>query len=233
MDIQIIASGSRGNCYRVSDGKTAVLLDAGIPYKEIQKALNFKVRDIAGVLVTHEHLDHCKAVDDLAKNGIDIYASSGTFNARNFSGHRMKVVKALNQFKIDSFTVLPFDTEHDCEEPLGFLLQSDITNEKLLYFTDTYYLKYTFTGLTYIIGECNYSMDAIMYNVENGIIAKERVPRLLKSHMSLEHFMEFIKANDMSTVRTIYLAHMSSDNGSADKFKEAVQRQTGVEVYVC
>ena len=213
MDIQIIASGSRGNCYRVSDGKTALLLDAGIPYKEIQKALNFKVRDIAGVLVTHEHLDHCKAVDDLAKNGIDIYASSGTFNARNFSGHRMK--------------------EHDCEEPLGFLLQSDITNEKLLYFTDTYYLKYTFTGLTYIIGECNYSMDAIMYNVENGIIAKERVPRLLKSHMSLEHFMEFIKANDMSTVRTIYLAHMSSDNGSADKFKEAVQRQTGVEVYVC
>ncbi len=233
MDITVIASGSSGNAYRISDGDTALLLDAGIPLQRIKQALNFRVRDLAGCLITHAHGDHAKAAGDLAKAGVDVYTSQGTIDACKLTGHRMKSVKALQEVMIGTFAVLPFDVQHDVPEPLGFLLTSRRTGEKLLYFTDTYYLKYRFTGLTHIMGECNYSMDIVEQSVRNGYIPPELVPRLVKSHMSLEHFLDLLKANDLHEVKQIYLLHLSNNNSDAERFREAVQKLTGTEVYVC
>ena len=39
IDIKAIASGSSGNCYRVSDGSTALLLDAGISIYKDRKSV--------------------------------------------------------------------------------------------------------------------------------------------------------------------------------------------------
>lgn len=233
MDITVIASGSSGNAYRISDGDTALLLDAGIPLQRIKQALNFRVRDIAGCLITHAHGDHAKAAGDLSKAGVDVYTSQGTIDACRLTGHRIKPVKALQEVMIGTFAVLPFDVQHDAPEPLGFLLTSRRTGEKLLYFTDTYYLKYRFTGLTHIMGECNYSMDIVEQSVRNGYIPPELVPRLIKSHMSLEHFLDLLKANDLHEVKQIYLLHLSNNNSDAERFREAVQKLTGTEVYVC
>jgi phosphoribosyl 1,2-cyclic phosphodiesterase len=233
MNITVIASGSSGNAYRISDGDTALLLDAGIPLQRIKQALNFRVRDIAGCLITHAHGDHAKAAGDLAKAGVDVYTSQGTIDACRLTGHRIKPVKALQEVMIGTFAVLPFDVQHDAPEPLGFLLTSRRTGEKLLYFTDTYYLKYRFTGLTHIMGECNYSMDIVEQSVRNGYIPPELVPRLIKSHMSLEHFLDLLKANDLHEVKQIYLLHLSNNNSDAERFREAVQKLTGTEVYVC
>lgn len=233
MNITVIASGSSGNAYRVSDGKTALLLDAGIPLKAIQKALDFRVRDLTGCLITHEHGDHVKAAGDLARAGVNIYASRGTLEASKLTGHRAKPVEALKEIQIGTFAVLPFDVQHDAKEPLGYLLTSRATGEKLLYFTDTYYIKYRFEGLTHIMGECNYSMDIIEESVRNGYVPAELVPRLVKSHMSLEHFLDLLRANDLRSVKQIYLLHLSNNNSDADRFKTAVQKLTGTEVYVC
>lgn len=233
MDITVIASGSSGNAYRISDGDTALLLDAGIPLQRIKQALNFRVRDLAGCLITHAHGDHAKAAGDLAKAGVDVYTSQGTIDTCRLTGHHMKPMKALQEVMIGTFAVLPFDVQHDAPEPLGFLLTSRRTGEKLLYFTDTYYLKYRFTGLTHIMGECNYSMDIVEQSVRNGYIPPELVPRLVKSHMSLEHFLDLLKANDLHEVKQIYLLHLSNNNSDAERFREAVQKLTGTEVYVC
>ncbi len=233
MRITIIASGSSGNSYCVSDGTTSLLLDAGVPLGKIQQALNFRTYELSGCLITHSHGDHSRAAKNLAKAGIDIYASGGTIDACGLTGRRIKRIGALNEIKIGTFTILPFDVQHDAAEPLGFLLTSTLTGEKLLYFTDTYYLKYRFNGLTHIMGECNYSMDIVEQSIENGYVSEEFVPRLVKSHMSLEHFLDFLKANDLRQVRQIYLLHLSNNNSDAERFKSAVQRLTGAEVYVC
>lgn len=233
MNITVIASGSSGNAYRISDGTTVLLLDAGIPLKVIQRALDFRVRDLSGCLITHEHGDHVKAAGDLAKAGVDIYTSRGTITASRLAGHRIKPIEALKEIQIGTFAVLPFDVQHDAKEPLGFLLTSRATGEKLLYFTDTYYLKYRFEGLTHIMGECNYSMDIIEENVEKGYIPAELVPRLVKSHMSLDHFLELLRKNDLRKVKQIYLLHLSNNNSNAERFRAEVQKATGTEVYVC
>lgn len=233
MDIKILASGSSGNAYQISDGETKLLLDAGIPLKAIQVGTGFKVTQIKGCFVTHSHLDHSKAIKDLARLGVDVYTSKGTVDAMGLTGHRIKTVKGLEEIRVGTFKVLPFDVQHDAPEPLGFLFESMKTGDKLLYFTDTYYLKYKFEGLTHIMGECNYSKEALQESIDSGYIPMELAPRIIKSHMSLEHFLDLLKANDLSKVRQIYLLHLSDNNSDEEAFKEAVQKATGAEVYVC
>ena len=50
--------------------------------------------------------------------------------------------------------------------------------------------------------------------------------------MSLENFITFLRANDMSTVRQIYLLHLSDGNSDAEAFQRQVQQETGAEVYI-
>jgi phosphoribosyl 1,2-cyclic phosphodiesterase len=233
MEIRVFASGSSGNAYLVSDEMTTLLLDAGIPLREIQVACGFKVRMIDGCLISHAHKDHSKAAEGLARLGVDIYTSAGTIEACRLTGHRIHTVKALEGITIGTFKVLPFDVQHDAPEPLGFLLESTANGERLLYFTDTYYIKYRFDRLTYIMAECNYSKEALLKSIEAGYVPIELVPRLVKSHMSLEHFIEMLKANNLTDVRQIYLLHLSDNNSDADHFREEVRKATGAEVYVC
>ncbi len=233
MEIKILASGSSGNAYRISDGKTSLLLDAGIPLKAIQVGCGFKVTQIKGCFVTHSHQDHSKAAKDLIRLGIDIYTSQGTIDACGLTGHRVHRVKELEEITVGTFKVLPFDVQHDAPEPLGFLFTSTETEEKLLYFTDTYYIKYRFQGLTHIMAECNYDKETLQKSIDAGYIPIELVPRLVKSHMSLEHFLDLLKANDLRKVKQIYLLHLSNNNSDEKRFKEEVQKLTGAEVYVC
>jgi phosphoribosyl 1,2-cyclic phosphodiesterase len=232
MEIKAFASGSTGNGYYISDGETALLLECGITIRQLEIALKFNLSNISGCLVTHEHLDHSKCAGKLTAQGVDIYASAGTLGAINLTSHRAHTVKALSQFTIGSFAILPFDVQHDAAEPLGFLIQSRATGEKLLYFTDTYYLKYKFTGLTHIMGECNYEIGILNRKIEEGAVPAEMKGRLLRSHMSLDTFLNFLRANDLSDLRQVYLVHLSANNSNADYFKEQVQRVTGAEVYV-
>ena len=225
------ASGSSGNCYRITDGRTPLLLECGIPYKEIQKHLNFHISEIAGCIVSHEHQDHCKAVKDIMRAGIDCYISAGTAEALGISGHRLNIIKAKQQFRIGSWTILPFETQHDAAEPLGFLLANQ-AGDKLLYATDTYYIRYKFHGLTHIMVECNYAADILKRNVEAGAVPKELKTRILKSHFSLENVKDFLRANDLSKVQEIWLLHLSEQNSCEKRFKEEVQKITGKPTYI-
>lgn len=233
MKIDVFASGSTGNCYRISDGQTSLLLDAGIPFKKIQIGCGFQMSQISGCFVTHCHMDHAKAVEDLANHGVDVYMSKGTIDICDFGGRRIKVANPLEQIEVGTFKILPFDVEHDAPDPLGFLFTSTLTGEKLLYFTDTYYVRYKFYELTHIMGEANYSKIVLEKNVQESKLPVELAKRLFKSHMSIENFLELLKANDLSKVRQIYLLHLSDKNSDEENFKRQVQQLTGAEVYVC
>lgn len=231
IEILPLASGSRGNCYWVTDGSTPLLLEAGIRFQDIRKGTGFRVSEIAGVLISHEHQDHSKAVRDVMKAGIDCYMSAGTAEALGISGHRLHIIQARQQFQLGSWAVLPFETQHDAAEPLGFLLANQY-GEKLLYATDTYYIRYRFRGLTHIAVECNYSMDILRANIEAGLVEPALKKRILKSHFSLEHVKEFLKANDLSQVKEIWLLHLSDRNSDAELFKREIMELTGKPVYV-
>lgn len=233
MKIKVLGSSSSGNCYLIeASGTDKLVLDAGINFKDVQKELNFDFNGIQGVLITHEHMDHLKYAPNFALNGINVYASSGTFSKLNLKGHRFKIIKALEQFTIGNFIILPFDTQHDAAEPLGFLIQYKPTGEKLLYATDTYYIKYKFSKLNYLLIECNYNKEIAKENVENGVINKSRYIRLLESHFSLENLLKFLQANDLSNTKNIILCHLSNDNSNQNIMQDKVYSQTGIPTII-
>lgn len=232
LKIDIIASGSKGNCYQIDDGKTVLLIEAGIPVNHIQVKLGFSLFRIAGVLISHEHQDHAKAAKRLIQYGVDAYMSAGTAKALGLSGHRIHKVQAGEAFEVGTYTVLPFATKHDASEPFGYFIRSSAAQESLLFFTDTYYLEYLFEDVNYIIGECNYSKVLLKANRENGAISRDLYERIYRSHMSLETLKDFLLSLDRSALRQIYLVHLSDANADAALFKREIQRLTGAEVIV-
>ena len=230
MDIKCFASSSKGNCYIIDDGHTKIMIECGIQFKEIQIALRFRLSSIAGVLVSHSHRDHSRSVKDLIKAGVDVYLSEAAITELGASGHRVNEISPKKQFQLGTFTVLPFELNHDVFN-LGYLLANQ-EGEKLLYASDTSYIRYRFRGLTHIMIEANYSLDILNGNVESGSIPKEMKKRVLRSHMSIETAKEFLKANDLSKVEQIWLIHLSDGNSDAERFKREVQELTGRMVFV-
>ena len=226
MDIRILASGSGGNCYRLNDGATDILLECGIPYSKILAGIGYDLGRIGGVLISHEHGDHAKAAKDMLRFGRNIFASKGTLDALGLTGYHCRAVSHGKRFSIGTFEIFPFDTQHDAAEPLGFVITSTATGERVLFFTDTYYVRYVFKGVDIIMGECNYSTRTVRDD-----LPESRKNRLYESHMSLEHFLELL--DSYPRVKKIYLLHLSADNSDAEMFRREVAKKTGAEIDVC
>ena len=237
MKIQIIGSGSSGNCYRISDGQTALLIECGLPVKKIKEGCDYNLSEISGCIVTHEHKDHVLSANNLMRAGIDVYMTEGTAVKSGAQTYRLKLWKRdgidtignpyYHAEKIGTFTVKPYIAHHDAAEPVFYLITSNATNEKLLFVTDSFYIDYRFSGLTQIMVEANYSKDTLS-EPEND----KRRNRLRRSHMSIENCINMLKANNLSQCREIWLIHLSSSNGDAEEFKRAVQEATGCPTYI-
>ena len=143
----------------------------------------------------------------------------------------------MDKFSVGTFDILAFDCEHDVPN-LGYLIRSRLTGEQLLYYTDTAYLKYTFPGIDYLMGECNYSLDAINDSITNERLPASLKPRILRSHMSVDTFIDLLKANGYTAndgvprLKQIYLLHLSSNNSNAEDFRRRVQELCACEVYI-
>lgn len=227
------ASSSSGNVYTLSDGQTKLMIECGLPWPKIQRLLKFRTLDIAGVLSTHGHMDHCKGLPGAAKAGLDVYASSGTLAAVGLTGHhRAHEITAGAQCAIGTFTVMPFRVEHDCAgESLGFLLASG--EERFLFLTDSAYVKNRFRNLSGIAIEANYCPVILGQRVASGAVIPSMRDRLLLSHFSIDNVLEFLRANDLSKVREIFLLHLSDGNSNEEEFKRKAQAATGKPVMVC
>lgn len=224
IDIRIIASGSKGNCYLIKDGERSILIDPGIGFHEIQKALDFTASSLDFVLISHEHKDHSKAVPDLIKIGKKILTSNGTANALAIAHHKLESELEVIE---SGWKVLPFATNHDANEPLGFLIQSP-SGYKILYATDTNYISYKFTGVTHYMIECNYLKSMLYMNKE---LPRETVLRIRATHFELADVKEFFRNQDLSQTIAIYLLHLSDTNSDRVRFVREIQEVTGKPVY--
>lgn len=238
MRIRVIGSGSAGNAYIVSAGGSSILLDAGVPFERIRKAV--PMSSLSGALITHRHKDHCRAVSELCFRGVNVYALPDVLQECKVS-HSLfaKPVHPMvhedgtidRMLTVDSFSVVPFMLEHDVPS-VGWWLYSLNTLESLLYFTDTAYVRYRFPSVNYMLAECNYCETALGASVASGRIDPALASRIRKTHMSLSSLLEFFDKNDLSRLKQIHLIHLSDANSNEEEIRTAVMKKTGCEVYV-
>lgn len=229
MQLKVIGTGSAGNAYLLTmTGGKSILLDAGVSYRRILGAVGTAWAKLQGVLVSHEHGDHCAAVGDLTARGMTIYASAGTAGAlcnRIADKWGIVPVKHGQPFYTSGATVTPFNVQHDAAEPLGFVVQDCDTGERLAYATDTYYLRYKLPGIHYFAIECNYCDDAL---TETDPAIRRR---LLESHMSLERLKKLLAANDLTQCRQIVLVHLSDARSDEARMVREINEQTGIPTF--
>lgn len=241
-------SNSDGNAYIVTanNGKR-LLIECGVSWPRLQKALGYDLDGIVACILSHSHKDHSKAVKDVLRAGIDVYASQGTFDALGLTNERRANVVANKQVVRDlgPFEVFPFDTEHDAPEPLGFVVREKSgaytyaivrmpLDEHLLFVTDTFHIKQKFKIPFNIIAiECSYNGEYLKKRVDNNDINEHLAKRLLESHMELETTMSYLtECCNLSKCQQLHLIHLSQDNIEAEKVRARFEKELFIETII-
>lgn len=225
MQLKCLGSNSQGNCYLLDSETECLVIEVGLPFSEVKKALDFNISKIVGALVSHEHGDHFKYVKDYLKAGIPIMTSQGTWSTLPYEVEISdKVMRPGYWYQLGNFTITPFLVVHDAAEPFGFIIRHPDIGV-LLFATDTEYIKQNFAKLkaNHIMIECNYSQKIIDSRMNHKETVKGLRDRILTSHMELETCKEFIRANATAALDTVTLLHLSDGNSNAELFRNEVQ----------
>lgn len=211
-----ISSGSKGNASFIETGNIKALIDVGVSYTEIKRALaqiEVNIDEITHVFITHEHNDHIKGLKMLLKHHQpQIYLTKGTNNYLNVK--EPIIIKALESLLIEDLSVLPIPLSHDANEPVGFIFKAN--QKSICYITDTGYILNELSPLLK-----NHDLYYLEFNHDPYTLIHSKRPYYLirrimneKGHLSNEdasyYFAQFLGEN---TKYLIY-AHMSEECNS-------------------
>ena len=205
MVLHVIGTGSSGNCYVLENREEALVIETGVPFLDVKRKLGFNILKIVGVIQTHSHKDHCKYEKEYEAAGIKVYKP-----------YEMENPQQKTWF--GNFLVSSFPAVHNVP-CVGYLIgHPDIG--KILYATDTEYVKYRFNLLTAMLIEANYSKDLIPADAPNR-------NHVMTGHMELETTLGCIEANKNPALRDVILCHLSDRNSDEEMFRNRVQEVVG------
>jgi phosphoribosyl 1,2-cyclic phosphodiesterase len=216
--VTVLASGSAGNAVLVEGGKTGktkLLVDCGLPARELAKRLDrsatgARLEDLRGVLCTHEHGDHAGGVPALASAGLPTYATAGTARALGLAGTRG--VAAGGNDVIDDVMVLTVAMPHDAVEPVGFIV--DDGEGRVGVITDCGHadpaVAAAFADCDILILEANHDPDLLRAGAYPPSL-KRRIASSL-GHLSNFEAAELLRLMGPPRAQVIVLAHLSAEN---------------------
>lgn len=225
----MLGSSSSGNCYILDNGDEALILEAGIRFLDVKKALDFNLRKVVGCLITHQHNDHAKYAKAMVDNGFYTLALGEVFTAKNAFGSRARVVEPGKGYKLGNFKILPFPAHHDVP-CVGYLVDHPASG-RILFLTDSCDCDYRFSNLSHVLIECNYSDKKLVEAINDGRTLLAQRERLLSSHMELDTCKEILQSTDLSNVQDVVLLHLSDNNSDEPFFVSEIERLTGKIVY--
>lgn len=202
MRLITIGTGSSGNTYLLTNGTETLIIEAGVPFMEVKKALGFDIRGIVGVIVSHAHRDHAKYCAEYAAAGIPVW--------RPYEIPSLP----LTRTSFGCFDIQSFECIHDVP-CVGYVIQHPEMG-KMVYVSDTEYVRYTFKGLNVLLIEANYS-DAYINREE------PKYRHVLTGHMSIDTAVSCIKANASPDLNHVILCHLSDGSSNEKEFLEAVR----------
>lgn len=239
MQFGTIASGSSGNCLYAGSDDSHILIDAGISGKRICYGLDsFGVdpKQINGVLVTHEHIDHIAGLGVIMrKYKCPVYGTEGTINEILKSKSLGKLpddcfvpIKPDEPFHIGSIEVEPFRISHDAKEPVSYVLRSG--ERQIGMVTDLGYYDDRIVGhlmnsdMLYI--EANHDIRMLQvgpypYYLKQRILGN-------RGHLCNEMAGRLIKELMNDHLKKVVLGHLSKENNYQELALETVRQETGL-----
>jgi len=231
MQLLILGSNSRGNCYLLDTENECLIIETGVSMHKVKEAIGFNISKIVGCIVTHSHLDHAGKVNDFMKAGINVYMSPKTSEELKYTSlKRPKTIEDKETFYLGGFKIKCFRVKHDVE-CYGYIIHHDLSG-KIVFLTDTFYSPYSFSGVSHFMIEANYCIDILNNNVSSGKIVPFVRDRIVRSHMSIQTAKEALRVTDLSKVQNIVLIHLSDANSNAVDFKKQIEESTGKLVTV-
>lgn len=218
-------SGSSGNSIFVSSGSSKILIDAGLPGKNIEGALKNIGEDpsaIDAIFVTHEHIDHTKGVGVLSRRyDIPVYAKEGTWNSISsivgkIKEHNIKIIDGSSCISINNMDIINFKIPHDAASPCGYAIHAD--NKKVCIATDLGHfpedVKDAIEDADIILLESNHDIEMLKFGPYPYPLKK----RILSDvgHLSNEDCGKAIVEIAGNNHKTIVLGHLSKTNNYPD-----------------
>ena len=228
MLVKTTATGSKGNNYALISGEEILLLECGVPAKEMLRTIDYQTSKVVGCLLSHEHGDHAKYIKQYMQYGVKVYGSDEVqSNIELIYGEKIEGIKRMNRKKLGSFSVIPFRVPHGDTECDGWLI--DTAEGRVLFITDAEYCPYDFSkmNINYGLIECNYSMDNISFEHDE---VKNR--RVIQTHMEVQTCKRLIQSINSNSLRSIGLIHLSAENGNSDVFRDEISELVDCDVDV-
>jgi len=232
------SSGSRGNCCLISSDRANILIDAGISLSRLKNslaALDLKLSDIDGVVITHEHSDHICGLSMLSRY-VKVYAHDKSAKALKERGVEIENLAAVPAFdvgfEIGDIFVVPFRLPHDAAYTLGYSFYHN--GKKISVATDmghvTTGMVNNLLGSNIIMVEANHDVDML----KNGSYTEALKRRILSDngHLSNDNTARLACAVLSDKLERIILAHLSQENNLAELAYGAVASgidKTGVK----
>lgn len=210
MFFEVIGTGSKGNCYLLTVNKQTLIIEAGVIFSIVKKALKFDFSGVVGVLVTHEHGDHSKAVKDFQKFGKRIYCTPGTASALKVTNNIE--LNYLTPQQIGLFKIVPFKIQHDAKEPCGFLIEFE--GKRLVFLTDSSDLTTQIKNVDYWIIEANYSSEKLRASGLDVSLKK----RIQDTHMCIDRCKTILDAHTAENSKHVLLIHGSEKHANNEEF---------------
>lgn len=215
MKLKVLSSGSQnGNCYLLEKDGETLILDCGIPIKEIKKGLNFDISKVVGVCASHGHLDHAKSVKDFQRMGIPVYKPYD------------ETVACPLRIRYGAFYIQAFKLPHNGTPNYGFLITVD--GKKILYATDFEYCPYTFVKqkVNHFLVECNYMSELVNRDLP-------QYEHKIRGHCSLSTCKEIVRVNKTDSLRTVLLLHLGQETAIGEECVKEIREVAGNSVNVC
>lgn len=222
--LSVIGSSSDGNSYILSTQDEQLIVELGVSWDKIMRALNYDLARVNSALVTHSHLDHSKSIPNALKYGLSVYSCEDVQ-----STHKgVKVLKKGVKTRIGKgFVVQPIPLQHSVET-YGYLI-THTEFGKLLFITDTSSFPHKLNNVNVMCIEANYSEDIAIDNMCNGFDNRS----LSANHLEINDTIDAIKRNYSPSLNAVVLLHLSSGNSNAKEFEQRVKDEIGFNnVYV-
>lgn len=221
MKISALASGSSGNCFYVSEKDSAILVDCGISCKQVLEklaSLKQNPRNIKAMFVTHEHIDHVRGVDVLARTlQVPVYATAGTTENSFLCSQEdlIQEIKNNETINLNGMEIEAFSKSHDASDPISLRIKN---GKQISIITDVGYacksVQESVQDSDFLVIESNHDISML----ENGFYPHFLKKRILgdKGHLSNLHSAICILEHGTRKLKNLMLAHLSKINNTPE-----------------